>query len=587
MALDKQLRSSVHVSENAQSSHHVSKNAQSSLQFEDTIEALDKQLRNSSRHVSENSQSSQSHHVFKNAQLEFSRHENAQTSRRVSTKRPCIAESIVTSVENKRRKLETVTNFRFWSPPICDNAPAGLPISAPISSSFHSQPQVFPSSIDVSSPPLPSFNLKATSPRPQFSHDAADDQAEFDCEDNLHNEDLFNDELDINDELDDLDFLLPSLGNNSEVPSMSPGSEPMAEPIPWHSFNLSGDKSGLMMEPTHSDDIPPTVPTPGIWNGVTCDCLSHKCNASLPSSSPLHIDDTCKILAHFNLSFHLFWRYVICNDKKGFIPLGRLSSHLFSPTSSKKPIAGRTNNKQFGTVMDHISAAFRIPKDQEALSPPLLDVQVAGVQPPIIGRKCPYCGYCGQWRSGYSAHCMAASNREKELNNEESTFHLTCADPDWRQWNTLDRVWMQALFYGGFRHADRVFIPIVNYEPPQTAGLDPTLLEENISLNASQYVVPEGPTAYPPFVNALGWGTWLKTYLQVEGGTIDSLTSLIEIPWKRTLTRTQPLSPASPNWLDFVVTTHLRPFLERYLEHANDWLDLEGNLVMRNALTKG
>lgn len=201
----------------------------------------------------------------------------------------------------------------------------------------------------------------------------------------MHHKDLFNDELNINDKLDDLVFLLPLLWNEMLSASLAgkdfhnrePNkvdsnlssdqlamciegecNESMTEHAPCYSSpNLPDDKSGLMMEPTPSDGVC-ISPTPGIWIGVTCHCHSHPCNTFLPLSSPLHINNICKIIAHFNLLFHLFQRYMICNNKNGFIPLECLSSHLFSYNSLKKLNAGWENNKQFGNVIDHISSAF-------------------------------------------------------------------------------------------------------------------------------------------------------------------------------------------------------------------------------------
>ena len=119
------------------------------------------------------------------------------------------------------------------------------------------------------------------------------------------------------------------------------------------------------------------------------------------------------------------------------------------------------------------------------------------IQPPVIGWKCPYYGYV--------AHFIVASKWEKEPGNEESTCHHISGDQEWHPWAELDKVWMQALFYGGFWHVDRVFILILNYECSQVVGPDPMSLKENTTLNAFQYVVLEGPMAYPLFVKVLGW----------------------------------------------------------------------------------
>jgi hypothetical protein len=92
----------------------------------------------------------------------------------------------------------------------------------------------------------------------------------------------------------------------------------------------------------------------------------------IPSLSPcsyLHIDNACNILQFFNLSFHCYFRYIICKEKLGFISLAHLKTHLFGLGSSKKANAGQRNVKLFNTVIDHISSIFQIPKNQTANIP--------------------------------------------------------------------------------------------------------------------------------------------------------------------------------------------------------------------------
>jgi hypothetical protein len=549
--------------------------------FEDAIKALDERLRKASSTDKDS--------------------ENSPPSRPTSVKRPHDLAGVAPMAGNKRQKLATVTNCP-GPHTLRDNTPTTLssgPIISP-SQPQASQVPVFPLSA-LTEVPLSALVS------PQFPSEVSDNQdSEIDYEDDaeeetLAQEDLFNDELDFDYDSDDAELLFPSLvggakngQDNAHALNELSGHRGDSVHDEDERYESVSKHAPLLLSPNRSEDelgmptpsVDPVIPvTPGVWNGVTCNCQSHPCDTSLPPNSALHVDKTCKILQHFDLSFHRFWRYVICNEKMGFIPLGRLSTHLFSYRSSKKLIAGRTNTKHFRAVVEHISSAFQIPKDQVAISPPSLTAEVAGIKPPVEGRRCAYCGWCGQWSNGYSAHCLAAERREENevRHGGESTRHYNPSTSDWRPWAKLDRVFMQALFHGGQHQRDRVFVEILNYERSQTYQLAPTQPEENITLNASRYVIPKGPSCYPPFVKALGWDVWLEAYL--AGGTIDSLISRIAIPRKRSLL--QPPSPASPLWFEYVVTMHIRPFLEVYLEHANDWLDLEGNTLLRDALTRG
>jgi hypothetical protein len=300
-----------------------------------------------------------------------------------------------------------------------------------------------------------------------------------------------------------------------------------------------------------------------VYDNVTCTCTvdAHRRKPTLPPSSPEHVDDDCRILAHLGLSFHKYHRFIICPCYDGsFVPLGSLKSHL----KAKHHASLRRSSGQL--VIQHIATSFDIPPLQQSVVfvKETFNGPISGIAQPILCFVCPICD--GHFRS---RQCVATHYREKcrqisgnvPLDVKSLRTQLT-QSPFAFMGNRSKRVQVEA----PLDPSSHPSTTRTRNHPPQ--------------LEIEPYVAPRGvDMAVPLWLKKLGWAAWRDGLLKA-GFSILSLRALVALPRcpsKETVTLDRVL---------YLAKQHIHRRLVAMLQDANTWLD-QSNSELRTSLTAG
>jgi hypothetical protein len=341
---------------------------------------------------------------------------------------------------------------------------------------------------------------------------------------------------------------------------------------------LSSERVGLPGPPSRSENIngnhatatPHQIPNPYKYNGVACRCAArdHICDASLPASSPLQVDNTCKLLQVLGLKFHRYYRFLICSCKGGsFLALSELKSHF--KEKHKTNLRGdntRTMNRDFPGVEAHISRSFLIAMGQthKEFHYDSSEGLIAGISPPLQSYACP-----GDSCQSYLTSMQSASSHYYFHHGNGRTF--VPAD--------IEVCWTQHPFAAKGSHSGRVRVNIPDMSTHARARQKHQSID---SASIYRYVPPQGAAGrLPIWAIQAGWKAWREKLLN-DGISVLGLRALI-IPPKH---RRKHLVQSSP-----VQDDHLYKFGQWFrsrasvmVDQTNTWL---GNSELRSALTTG
>jgi hypothetical protein len=301
------------------------------------------------------------------------------------------------------------------------------------------------------------------------------------------------------------------------------------------------------------------------YKNVVCSCTpgDHLLDKSLPATSTLHVDHTCKILAAIDSSFHRYFRYVICGCES-FVPLGQLAAH-FKKKHADQLRAGctRTMRRDFLLVIEHIAASCCIPVNQDTSSFDafLVTGPIAGIAKATKLLCCPDCGIYSVSRQVIGRHLRGAADCPKDP-HKAGPYTFDDVVEEWTQWP-----------FSFNRQGKRVavFRPSTQVEPSSTVA--PEVERYSIAEHADSYC--------PPWLQRLGWMDWRDDQIKA-GLTLPNLLSFVALPPRNPVLKfsTPPTRDEIFNW----VGKRIQSRLKKMLEDGNKWLN-KINKDIRLALT--
>jgi hypothetical protein len=304
---------------------------------------------------------------------------------------------------------------------------------------------------------------------------------------------------------------------------------------------------------------------PCIYNGARCYCVTsdHVREPSLPSNSVSHIDQSCGILSILKLKFHKLHRYILCSCHDGsFLELSNLKSHLKDKHKDNiRDGDGRTMNRDFSSVVDHIANAFGIPATQmtKSFEKEDFDGPIAGIREPIKSYLCywPSCkSYHTNLESARTHHKQTHPTAPFEQNN--LAIHLT-----------------QHPFASKGSRARRVPVDsskvVLNTPAPKAT--------EDLGSSLHRYIAPKAIEDSPWLVH-VGWMVW-RDDLIAKHHSVPDLCALVALP--RQVSKRFFPGPVTGERLLFLISSRIRVRGIKMLKDANTWL---GSSELRDAITK-